>query len=330
MKKQFGLFSISIKLIVLLMLFSPFSFAVTETGLLSYYSFDGHANDESENQHHGQVFGEPMLVSDRFGNVNSAYYFDGVDDFIWIPEAQQSQHLTASIWVKTTEEEYCNAYSQGIIDAGSYDLRSHTCETWATVLYGESFNDTIQFIGGYWPEPGVDRWHHLAMTYDGWRLRVYLNSQIVFDETISAESPQAIYYGDSFNGIAVGQDHAREGRFFQGAIDDFRLYSRALTQNEINGLYQEGNALDCRTRSAWNLDPDDFENRQIFLACEAGYTVVGGGAECYDYANWYGRLTKSMPFGNGWSATCMRYDYNGTENNEGAQMIKSMYVRCCR
>ena len=88
--------------------------------------------------------------------------------------------------------------------------------------------------------------------------------------------------------------------------------------------------LACTTKSTWNLIPANFPSGQITLSCNSGYTVMGGGAECIDYGNWYGRMTKSFPYQNGWAATCKRYDFNGSTNNDGAQIIKVMYVRCCQ
>jgi len=123
------------------------------------------------------------------------------------------------------------------------------------------------------------------------------------------------------------------------------LASSALAQSSEDGLDplydQEGKPKAmatgvaqsiglCTTISKWNLDPKNFPKRQITLSCPTGYTAVSGGAECYDYQNWYGRLTKSFPYGNGWAATCQNYSYNGVTDNEGALIIKVMYVRCCQ
>ena len=52
-------------------------------GLVAYYPFNGKANDESGNGNHGTVNGA-TLAEDRFGNVDSAYNFDGVNDYITI------------------------------------------------------------------------------------------------------------------------------------------------------------------------------------------------------------------------------------------------------
>lgn len=54
-------------------------------GLVSYYPFTGNPNEVTGNGLNGITQNGAQLTSDRFGNPNSAYYFDGVDDFIQIP-----------------------------------------------------------------------------------------------------------------------------------------------------------------------------------------------------------------------------------------------------
>ena len=51
------------------------------SGLVAHYPFNGNANDESGNGNDGTVVGA-TLTTDRFGSPNSAYSFDGVDDYI--------------------------------------------------------------------------------------------------------------------------------------------------------------------------------------------------------------------------------------------------------
>ncbi|MDR9488701.1 hypothetical protein, partial [Salibacter sp.] len=55
---------------------------VPSNGLIAWYPFNGNANDESTFNNDGVPSGGVALTTDRFGNSNSAYYFDGVDDFI--------------------------------------------------------------------------------------------------------------------------------------------------------------------------------------------------------------------------------------------------------
>ena len=57
--------------------------AITTEGLVAYYPFNGNANDESTDGHDGTVYGA-TLTTDRFGNSNSAYSFDGINDYICV------------------------------------------------------------------------------------------------------------------------------------------------------------------------------------------------------------------------------------------------------
>ena len=54
---------------------------VPSDGLVGYWPFDGNANDESDNGNNGNVNGA-VSTNDRFNNENSAYYFDGINDYI--------------------------------------------------------------------------------------------------------------------------------------------------------------------------------------------------------------------------------------------------------
>ena len=47
------------------------------SNLIAYYPFSGNANDSSGNGYNGTISGDPQLTTDRFGNSNSAYNFDG-------------------------------------------------------------------------------------------------------------------------------------------------------------------------------------------------------------------------------------------------------------
>ena len=70
--------------------------------LISYYPFNGNANDETGKGHTGTVTGAQLTI-DRFGKANSAYSFDGSGDIIEISDAPDL-HITSKItlcsWVK--------------------------------------------------------------------------------------------------------------------------------------------------------------------------------------------------------------------------------------
>ena len=59
---------------------------VDTNGLVGWWPFDGDANDYSGNGNNGIVHGA-TLTTDRFGNARSAYDFDGLDDWIEVPNS---------------------------------------------------------------------------------------------------------------------------------------------------------------------------------------------------------------------------------------------------
>ena len=74
-------------------------------GLAAYYPFNGNANDESGNGSNGTVYGA-TLVADRFGNPDSAYQFDGVDDVINCGDTSYFDFgtgFTFAAWIKVSE-----------------------------------------------------------------------------------------------------------------------------------------------------------------------------------------------------------------------------------
>ena len=70
-------------------------------GLVANYTFSGNANDGTSNANNGSVTGA-TLTTDRFGEANSAYYFDGDGDYITVPFSESLQiedDITMSLWV---------------------------------------------------------------------------------------------------------------------------------------------------------------------------------------------------------------------------------------
>ena len=78
---------------------------VLTDGLVANYTFTGNANDGTSNENNGSVTGA-TLTTDRFGEANSAYYFDGDGDYISVPFSESLQiedDITMSLWVYQEE-----------------------------------------------------------------------------------------------------------------------------------------------------------------------------------------------------------------------------------
>ena len=63
------------------------SAAIPTNGLVAHYTFTGNANDVSGNGNHGVALNGATLTTDRFGNPNGAFAFDGIDDHIVVNDS---------------------------------------------------------------------------------------------------------------------------------------------------------------------------------------------------------------------------------------------------
>ena len=73
-------------------------------GLVAYYPFDGNADDASANGLHGVVHGATPAAN-RFGSPDSAYWFDGINDYISVEDSDllDVNEFTASVWFLADE-----------------------------------------------------------------------------------------------------------------------------------------------------------------------------------------------------------------------------------
>ena len=81
-------------------------------GLITFYPFNGNANDESGNGNHGAVNGA-TLTNDRLSNSNSAYYFDGINDYIDLGNSDLFSlglydNFSISVWIQNDTDEIIN------------------------------------------------------------------------------------------------------------------------------------------------------------------------------------------------------------------------------
>ncbi|MEM6430095.1 MAG: LamG-like jellyroll fold domain-containing protein, partial [Deinococcota bacterium] len=93
-----------------------------------------------------------------------------------------------------------------------------------------------------------DRWHFVAGTYDGRSFRIYVDGRLIgtqpLMQTINPSQDDPLFIGSYWR-----------GQYFQGGIDDLRLYNRALTTSEIEQLYQQERPLEAPTSPTTTTPP---------------------------------------------------------------------------
>ena len=109
-------------------------------------------------------------------------------------------------------------------------------------------------------------WQHLCITYDGLQGRIYRNSQKVYEEYWPEVDLGQIYAG-------IG--HHDNSQFFNGAIDEIKLYKSALTDSQVDSLYTR--TIDCILLYGSHSDvsgPDGFPDCRIDLYDYTALTTV--------------------------------------------------------
>jgi len=213
--------------------------ALMHKGLRVHYSFDGSAQDKSGNGNDGIIHGG-AFTTDRFGNANSALQFDGIDDFVEIPNEGDFdlQTFTISMIIKVENLEKENWIISKGPYFGNFTITIHDNQHSYWPGYAGCVYQTAE---GNWswliPENAVpvDEFFHLAVTIDSSSFKSYINGDLA--RTASNPSPPRM----NNERVTIGAGgYYSVSNFFIGTIDDVRIYDRALSEVEIRALSNEG------------------------------------------------------------------------------------------
>ena len=211
-----------------------------QNGLVACYPFSGSAADGSGNNLNATPNG-PTLTTDRFGNANSAYQFDGIDDYITLPEnALRTNNYTYSFWAKAASlPALLQSYAvisvggpgadQGVVLSHGYVGGS---TGWAMVSYNaDGSNLPSNSVGSL---PATNTWYHVVQTRSNASVDLYVNGALVGSRATGGATAG---YNYNSPGATLGC-RTNLIQFFHGAIDDVRIYSRAVTASEATALFQ--------------------------------------------------------------------------------------------
>lgn len=211
-------------------------------GLVGYWPFCGNANDDSGNGNNGIVNGA-TLTTDRFGNANSAYSFDGLSSFIQLPGNIQPEQISLSIWIRMSTNQLNQIairnrlYGFGIhysnVNSGSNRLNKISGNIIVDNGLG-GFNNYF-FVNSQNAE--LEQWYNIVITYNGDIFKSYLNGEIVNESNLYP--PASIKYANSGLGFTIGRDGDNPNNYFNGKIDDIGIWNRALTPSEVTQLYNQ-------------------------------------------------------------------------------------------
>jgi hypothetical protein len=266
---------------------------VSPIGLVAWYGLNGNVNDASINGNHCTNYGA-TTTTDRNGNANSAYAFDGVSNYLERTTPSYtfnpSGNFSFSIWVKKASA------NTGIM------LMSGTGTTGVFIWLLQGNNTGTSYFGTNMQQSAwtwatcpysLSQWEHYVGVYTGSNglMKFYKNgvfqSSATYTYTSATASSIPLYIG---KGISSGN--------FHGDIDDIGIWNRALTQCEITDLYA----------GTTTVLPVNAGLDQTVCAGQS-VTLTATGATTYTWNNW---VVNNVAFTPNITKT---YTVNGTDAN---------------
>lgn len=257
---------------------------------------NGMAKDSTEHKNDAKIYG----ASDVNGKLSGAMHFDGTEDYVFIDNYQKPDAFaTYSAWVKAdrlttwgTILKNWGEWNSGQIQLG---LESDTGRLSVHVIQG-SGNEVTCTEQSTFP---LDTWQHIAVVADGSQIRLYRNGV----ETASTGYNGSLKTSFAPLGIGVKPNDSGNGPagsgtspgYWCGDIDDVRIYSTALTTEEIGVL--------SSFERHQTLFKEDFENPSILNTIfenRDGWSVGGTSEERYlQLGNNLGIASNALRFGAG-------------------------------
>ena len=226
MKKQFTTFLIIITFLVF-GVFISVSQVHAESGLVAHWDFS---------EGIGSTIHDKVGLSDGtiYGAIwaEGALNFNGLNNYVKIPDNPKlnpTSAITVSMWIKP--------YMLGGIALNKeiqYRLIAEDVSSTAPSARVRTTNTNWGAIEGH-SILTINSWQHVALTYDGLSWKIYYNGQLdteIADNGEITEPYNSIADGNLYLGH-IGPNRGRNDLFFNGLIDDVKIYDRALSVNEV-------------------------------------------------------------------------------------------------
>jgi uncharacterized protein (TIGR02145 family) len=231
-------------------------------GLVAWYPFNGNAHNESENGNDGTVNGA-TLTSDRFGNANSAYSFDGLNDNISVNRNYQSS-FAVSLWFNPISTPGFNPLIEAFDSNWELQLKDNTID-----YIGFSVSNYQEYISSVTAQ--VNDWQHLVCAFTNDSVFIYFNGLLTDEFSVLPllNSNGTYNFGSSISGSA---------QYLNGKLDDIGIWNRALSEEEVLSLYNAPPPNPgCTDVTACNFNPEATLDDETCYSCDLPASHCGEG-----------------------------------------------------
>lgn len=215
-------------------------------GLIGTWAFNGNAKDATPYSNNGIVSGA-SLTSDREGQTNSAYNFNGTSNYINVGYSSFTHptSVSAGAWIyvadntSTTDQRVLSTTEVGGYALYLTGTASDNCLA-QQVCFLVVSNSNYRYVGASKTLLANNAWNYLAATYDATTgaSALYINGSLVANTNFGAGS---ITYTNN-NPLCIGAEATASScsaDYYSGAIDNVRLWNKPLTASEVKASYQE-------------------------------------------------------------------------------------------
>lgn len=207
---------------------------IPTNGLIGYWPFNGNTLDESVNSNNGNTGNSATLATDRLGNSDSAYEFDGLDDIITISQSTDTtlrlrDDYSIAVWIYPETVKSAAIFHASGSPQPPYRI---SVSGGGQYIFATVTNGSQNFLSsGSYP---TNEWVFMTALVQNDTMKLMVNDSIIGTMPISGT------YNYSSTLALIGSQNAIAANTFDGKIDDIRIYNRALSSSELTALYNEG------------------------------------------------------------------------------------------
>ncbi len=209
-------------------------------GLVAEYLFDnGSATDNSGNSFNGVIKNSPS-TTDRREKTNSALRFDGTTSFVTITDSSRADALnfdsndfSISVWICTKANSTGDdTRKQNIVSKGDPYNAGYTLSMFQNRFCGFIGNTGRNGYDSADETISDSAWHHVVLRRKNGVAQLFVDTLPQHSYTYSGSVRTA-------NDLVIGKHGKKEEGYFDGSIDNVRLYNRALSESEISRLFHD-------------------------------------------------------------------------------------------